>query len=67
MFHKVCGNIMQGKVGFLISIKVQIYQGIFPWKKFLRSVKTWPNYGHESMAPLFGPSCSATKKLNKQK
>ena len=24
---------------------------------FLKSVKIWQNYGHESVAPLFGPPC----------
>jgi len=41
---------MQGAVGFLISIYLQIYQGIF--QLFFKSVKIWQNYGHESVAPL---------------
>jgi len=38
---------MQGAVWFLISIKLQIYWGIFHWI-FFKSVKIWQNYGHES-------------------
>jgi len=30
---------MQGTVGFLISIQLQIYQGIFHWKKFLNRLR----------------------------
>ena len=26
-------------------------------KKFCKSVKIWQNYGHESVAPFFGPPC----------
>ena len=27
-----------------------------PVKKFLKSVKNWHNYGHESVAPFFWPT-----------
>ena len=40
-----------------MSILLQIYQGIFQWKKFCKSVKIWQNYDHESLAPFFGPPC----------
>ena len=33
MFHKVVWQHMQGTVGFLITILLQIYQRIFPWQK----------------------------------
>ena len=29
------------------------YCGIFQWKKFLKLVKKWQIYGHESVAPVF--------------
>jgi len=35
MFHKVVWQHMQELVGFLITTLLQIYQGIFQWKKFL--------------------------------
>jgi len=35
-----------------MSILLQIYQGIFQWKKFGKSVKIWQNYDHESLAPF---------------
>jgi len=53
MFHKVVWQHMQGTVGFLITILLQIYQRIFPWQKNLKSVKIWQNYGHEFVASLF--------------
>ena len=31
--------------------------GNLPVKKNLKSVKTWQNCGHESVAPFFGPPC----------
>ena len=30
-----------------------------PVKIFLKSVKNWQNYGHESAAPFFGPTCTS--------
>jgi len=33
-----------------------------PVKKILKSVKNWHNYGHESVAPFFGPPCKLFKK-----
>ena len=55
---------MQGAVGFLICIWLQIYQGIFQWKNFkiCKPVKIWENYGHEIVAPFFGPPCRINKK-----
>jgi len=32
-------------------------------KKFLKSVKIWLNYGHESVAPFFGPPCIHVKAI----
>jgi len=32
-----------------------------PMKKNLKSVKIWQNYGHESVALLFGPPCRHTR------
>jgi len=32
-------------------------------KKTLKSVKNWQNYGHESVAPFFGPPCSSSLML----
>ena len=31
----------------------------FLWKYFLKRVKNWQNYGRESAAPFFGPSCTS--------
>jgi len=28
-----------------------------PMKKIGKSIKIWQNYGHESVAPFFGPPC----------
>ena len=54
-------NVSQGSVAtyarrgeLLISIYLQMYQGIFQWKK-IKSVEIWQNCGHESVAPLFWP------------
>ena len=44
---------MQGAVGFLISIKLQIYQGIF--SEFFNRLR-FDKYGHESVASLFWPT-----------
>ena len=30
---------------------------------FLKSVKIWQNYGHDSVAPLFGPPCNGYERL----
>ena len=35
--------------------------GNIPVKKNLKSVKNWQNYGHESVAPFFGPPCRITQ------
>jgi len=44
---------MQDVVGFLVITLLQIYQGIFQWKIFFKSVKIWQHYGHEFVASLF--------------
>jgi len=48
------GNVqhMQGAVGFLLPVYLQIYQRNLPVKIFLKSVKIWQNYGRESVAPF---------------
>ena len=47
---------MQGVVGCLVTISLQIYQGIFQWKNW-KSVNIWQHYGHESVAAhLFAPT-----------
>jgi len=33
-------------------------------KKFLKSVKIWQNYGHESVAPFFGLPCLFTDRAD---
>jgi len=33
MFHKVVWQHLQGVLGFLITSLLQIYEGIFQWKK----------------------------------
>jgi len=52
MFHK---QHVQGAVGFLISLQLQIYQGIFS-ENIFQSLKILQNYGHESVALLFWPT-----------
>jgi len=37
-----------------------IQGGNLPVKKFLKSIKNWQNYGHESVALFFGPPCSSS-------
>ena len=37
-----------------------------PVKKILKSVKNWLNYGHESVAPFFGPPCSTSPDNGRQ-
>ena len=49
MFHK---QHVQGAVGFLISLQLQIYLGIFS-ENIFQSLKILQNYGHESVALLF--------------
>ena len=52
MFHKLVYQHMHGAVGFLICIKLQIYQGIFQWKSFVNRLKfdrimvmsLWPRF-----------------------
>jgi len=39
MFHKVVWPHTQGAVWFLITSLLQIYQGIFQWKKYWKSVQ----------------------------
>jgi len=51
---------MKGVMGILITISLQIYQGIFQWN-FFKSVKMWQNYSRVSLAPLFGLLCRVPK------
>jgi len=52
MFHKVVWKHMQGAMGFLITNLLQIYQGIFQWKKFVNRLRfdriiamsLWPHF-----------------------
>jgi len=50
---------MQGAMGFLVTIWLQIYQ-----REKIKSVKIWQKYGHESVAPLFWPTCRSKLYLN---
>ena len=52
MFHK---QHVQSAVGFLISLQLQIYLGIFS-ENIFQSLKILQNYGHESVALLFWPT-----------
>jgi len=53
MFYKVVWEHMQGAVGILITVLLQVYQRTFQWKQFWKSAKIWQNYGHEFVALLF--------------
>ena len=48
--HARCGGI------FNIHLIVDLL-GNLPVRIFFKSVKIWQNYGHESVAALFGPPC----------
>ena len=45
-----CGGILNSHLTANLLINLQ-------WN-FFKSVKIWQNYGHESVAPLFGPPCT---------
>ena len=45
-----CGGI------FNIHLTANLPRNL-PVKKILKMVKIWQNYGHESVAPFFGPPC----------
>jgi len=57
-------NVSQGSVAtrarcggiFNIRLTANLLRNL-PVKGFLKSVKNWQNYGHESVAPFFGPPC----------
>jgi len=57
-------NVSQGSVAtfarcgviFDICLTANLPRNL-PVKKFLKSDKNWQNYGHESVAPFFGPPC----------
>ena len=60
-------NVSQGSVAtcarcggiFEIHLTANSLRNL-PVKKILKSVKNWQNYGHESVAPFFGPPCTST-------
>jgi len=53
MFYKVVYQHVQGAGGMLnIRLTENLLRNL-PMKKFSKSVKTWQNYGHESVAPVF--------------
>jgi len=56
MFYKVVWQHVQGVVRLLKTTLLQIYQGIFQWKKNWKSVRIWQNYGHEFVASRFWPT-----------
>jgi len=58
-------NVSQGNVAtyarcseiFDIHLTANLPRNL-PVKKFLKLLKNWQNYGHESVAPFFGPPCT---------
>ena len=47
-----CGGIFNK----LIHLTANLHRNL-PVNNFFKSVNIWQNYGHESVAPFFGPSC----------
>ena len=66
MFYKVVWQHVQGVVRLLKTTLLQIYQGIFQWKKIenrsgfdrIMATSLWPH--------VFGPPCSACRRQRRE-
>ena len=57
---------MQASCGGIFDLHLTAnLSGNLTVKKFLKSVKNWQIYGHESVAPFFGPPCRWNAAENK--